>query len=131
MEIPIFQPETTIEASVQRELQKAIEEEAQVIVHCSYFSSGYEEKIRIWKSTFLLPTGSSHRCKLLHVENISLYPEWTEIKPYKEFRFTLIFSALPKECKVFDLVESIPEPGGFEVMGIVRNGRDIYRVEVG
>ena len=131
LEIRVLAPEILIKETVKQQLQDLTAEESQVIVHCSYFTGGFEEKIRIWKSTFLMARESAHRSKLLYVENISLYPDWTDMERYKEFRFTLIFSALPKDCKVFDLVETIPEPGGFEVRGIGRNGVDVYRVEVG
>ena len=131
MEMPVLAPEITVEEALKLRLQTLTAEESQVIVHCSYFTGGFEEKIRIWKSTFLVARESAHRSKLLHAENITLYPDWTDMPRFSEFRFLLIFSALPKDCRVFDLVESIPEPGGFEVRGIGRNNVDVYRVEVG
>ena len=44
--------------------------------------------------------------------------------------FTLIFSGLPKHCKLFDMVENIPEPGGFVFENIVRNNSDVYLLEI-
>jgi hypothetical protein len=44
--------------------------------------------------------------------------------------FTLVFSGLPKECKSFDLMEKIPEPGGFEIRNIRRNSTDVYHVDI-
>jgi hypothetical protein len=32
---------------------------------------------------------------------------------------------------VFDLKEEIPQEGGFEVRGIVRNNSDVYTVDIG
>lgn len=130
MEIPVSSPQTLIKEAVKQQLQDLAAEESQVIVHCSYLTGGFEEKIRVWKSTFLVAQNSTHRSKLLHVENISLYPDWTDMPRFSAFGFTLIFSALPKYCDSFDLFESIPEPGGFEVKGIVRNDKDVYWVKV-
>ena len=104
-----------------------IEEEKQVTVHCKYIGSS---RIRIWKSTFLCAHNSSHRSKLIHVDNITLYPEWTPLEKVKKTGFTLIFNGLPKDCDQFDLVEDIPEPGGFIVRNIKRNNSDVYLIEV-
>jgi hypothetical protein len=42
----------------------------------------------------------------------------------------LIFGALPKKCHVFQLIEEIPEEGGFTVRNIIRNKTDVYEVDV-
>ena len=86
--------------------------------------------IRIWKSTFLIDQSSGARSELVHVENISYAPEWTAVPDNQMFHFLLIFSALPKACVKFDLLEDIPQSGGFHVMDIVRNEQDVYRVNV-
>ena len=125
---PVISPNTAVDESIKLQLHLLTETEAQVIVHCSYASSGFEEKIRIWRTTFLVANQCGSRSKLLHAEKITLYPDWTDIEPFSDFRFTLIFSALPKSCRTFDLLESIPEPGGFRVNGIIRNNTDVYNV---
>ena len=104
-----------------------IEEEKQVTVHCSCIGIS---RIRIWKTTFLIAHSSPHRSKLIHAENITLYPEWTPVEEDKKTRFTLVFTGLPKGCKQFDLIEHIPEPGGFIVKNIKRNNSDVYLIEV-
>lgn len=112
-------------------LQTKIEEEKQVVVHCCFpatFSEG--SLIRIWGSTFLVDDRLGHKSGLIHHENISLFPYWTAVDPFKDYWFTLIFSGLPKECTTFDLQEIIPEEGGFHVKNIMRNGSDIYRVKL-
>jgi hypothetical protein len=106
------------------------QEEGQVIVHCIYKPYDNLEMIRIWKSTFLCDQDSSHRSPMQHAFNISIYPKWLNISGKKIHRFTLIFSSLPKSCKKFDLIEDIPEPGGFAVYNILRNETDVYTVEV-
>lgn len=115
------------EATVKSLLPKA-EKEAQVIVHCFYNSFG--ESIRIWKTTFLNDNGSRHRSRLLLAENITFYPKWMPVARGKTARFTLVFSGLPKGCRSFDLVEDIPQPGGFLIRNIKRNGTDVYSLEI-
>jgi len=86
--------------------------------------------IRIWKTTFLVDKFSGIRSNLVHAENISLAPVWTQIPDGREYSFLLIFSGLPKSCKIFDLVEEIPEPGGFFIQDISRNEKDVYHIDV-
>jgi hypothetical protein len=107
--------------------KELVEEQGIVVVHCRYSGGGL---IRVWRSTFLLDHSSNHRSKLLHAENISLYPVWTPIEGNSGLNFTLYFEALPKGCTKFDLHEIIPQSGGFFVEGITRNDLDVYRVEI-
>lgn len=101
-----------------------------VYVHC-YFQNKWENMlIRIWKTTFLIDELSGSRSGLLHAENITLAPQWTQIPDGKEYTFLLVFSGLPKSCKQFDLVEEISEPGGFHVRNISRNETDIYHINI-
>lgn len=86
--------------------------------------------IRIWKTTYLVDRGSGSKSKLVHAENISFAPEWTLVPDKKPFRFLLIFDALPRTCSSFDLVEEIPQAGGFHVEGIIRNKTDVYHVDI-
>lgn len=112
-------------------LQTKIEEEKQVIVHCCFPASPFlGNLIRIWNTTYLLDNSSSHKSKLIHAENITIYPNWTAVPFMRDFWFTLIFSGLPKDCTSFDFKEIIPEEGGFFVKSIKRNGSDIYRIKI-
>jgi len=125
----ITKPE--ISPEILESLKTKVEEEKQVIVHCCYPASIYVGNlIRIWQSTFLIDDSSSHKSHLIHHENISLFPYWTEVPPMKDFWFTLVFSGLPKDCTSFDLKEEIPEEGGFFIQNIKRNGTDVYRVKI-
>ena len=103
---------------IKRKTRKIVkvsqEEQGQTIVHC-HFNSRTESYIRIWPSTFLICGATGKRNKLLHAENISIYPHWTKVTAHKTYSFTLIFGALPKKCHVFQLIEEIPEEGGFTV----------------
>ena len=111
--------------------QKTIELEAShVYVHCYFNNTVNDMLIRIWKTTFLVDKNSVYRSKLVHAENISFAPQWTVIPENKMFQFLLIFEALPKGCERFDLVEDIPQPGGFYVGDIMRNKKDVYHVYI-
>lgn len=97
-------------------------EERQTIVHCT---CGDDYAYRIWPSTFLIEQGTGRKAKLLTAFNISFAPQWT----LNDGRgFTLIFEGLSKGCTSFDLVEEIPQAGGFEARNIPRNKMDVYQV---
>lgn len=105
-------------------------EDSFVYVHC-YFNNVYRDMlIRIWKSTYLIDAASGARSALLHTENISLAPQWTLIPDNQVFRFLLVFEGLPRACTQFDLLEDIPQPGGFHVTNIVRNESDVYHIDI-
>ena len=105
-------------------------EDSFVYVHC-YFRNKWDNMlIRIWKTTYLVDHSSGTRSKLLHAENITMAPVWTQIPNGALYSFLLVFSGLPKACKQFDLVEEISEPGGFFIKDIGRNDTDVYHIDV-
>lgn len=127
--------ETKVKPVIAEELMTALQSEvsaeSQVILHCCIRSEMFpEEKIRIWASTYLVDRKSEHVSRLIHFENISLFPDWTDIPFGKDYWFTLVFSGLPKDCKVFDFIEVIPQSGGFFHEGIRRNSSDVYRIKL-
>lgn len=133
--LPSIMEEVIVKPIIAKELleslQTKIEEEKQVIVHCCFPASPFlGNLIRIWNTTYLVDNTSSHKSKMIHAENITIYPNWTAVPFMKDFWFTLIFSGLPKDCKSFDFKEIIPEEGGFFVKSIKRNGSDIYRIKI-
>jgi hypothetical protein len=101
-----------------------------VYVHCYFNNTSDDMLIRVWRSTFLIDRASGARAELIHAENISFAPVWTLIPKKGTFSFLLIFSALPKDCTVFDLLEDIPQSGGFFIPGIQRNQLDVYHVDI-
>ena len=101
-----------------------------VYVHCYFENEWKDALVRIWKTTFLIDRGGGTKSALIHAENISIAPLWTLISDNKTHTFLLIFEALPKSCKQFDLVEEISLPGGFHVTNISRNQQDVYHIEV-
>lgn len=122
---------TIIAEELLYEMQPDVAVESQVILHCCIKSDLFlEEKIRIWSSTYLVDRKSEHVSKLIHFDNISLFPDWTDIPFGKDYWFTLVFSGLPKDCKVFDFIELIPQNGGFFREGIRRNSSDVYKIRL-
>ena len=120
-----------IAKEILESLKTKVLEEKQVIVHCCFPATPtVGNLIRIWNTTYLIDQNSSHRSKLIHAENISIFPYWTEVPFMKDYWFTLIFSGLPKDCTVFDFKEEIPQEGGFFVKSIKRNASDIYRIKI-
>jgi hypothetical protein len=123
--------EEKIEIAPELLAQSVVQVEKQVIVHCIiYGDKNVIYTVRVWPSIYLIPKGSNHRCRLLHHFNITFYPEWQPIKPNETLRFTLVFEGLPADCTHFDLMEIIPEPGGFEVINIRRNNEDVYTLVI-
>ena len=118
-----------ISRELKEELLTDFHEEGMVIVHCTY-DAEIDGGIRIWRTTFLVDQVSGHRSPLHHAERITMAPAWLPVPAGMRHTFTLIFGPLPGSCTVFDLVEEIPEPGGFFVPEIRRNQEDVYRVKV-
>jgi hypothetical protein len=116
--------ETIIVSETVQETKVIESEERQTIVHCNCTPED-SEAYRIWPSTFLIEKESGRRAQLITAFNISFAPVWT----FNDGKgFTLIFEGLSKGCKSFDLIESIPQAGGFEVRDIPRNNTDVYQV---
>ena len=130
IDVLTLKPEVKIDKLSKQKLLNQVQEESQVIVHCTYAGSMNSDRIRIWASTFLYAKDSSHKSELIHVENITLYPMWLDVANGQTINFTLIFSGLPKNCKLFDMIENIPEPGGFIFENIIRNNTDVYTLEI-
>ncbi len=105
-------------------------EEGCVYVHCRCANPGDDMLVRIWKTTFLIDHHSSAKPQLLHAENITIAPQWLLVPKGATHNFLLIFGSLPKSCTQFDLVEEIPQPGGFEIRDIKRNESDVYHIDI-
>jgi len=119
-----------ISEQLKNELQSQIHVEQQVIIHCHFHSLVGGDGIRIWPSTYLFDHHSDHVSTLAFAEGISMFPTWTWL-PNGEFSFTLIFSGLPRSCKMFDLVEDCNgNSGSFKVSSIKRTKDDVYHVDL-
>ena len=115
---------------VQVKQKEEADVESQVVVHCRFTGRFDDDKVRVWKSTFLVAKDSEHRSELVSAFNVSMYPEWTILKKGAVLNFTLIFTGLPKSCRSFDFLEIIPQPGGFVKRNIARNQTDVYRIVI-
>lgn len=124
---PIPQKEEQEEVIVQEEVVQ-VDPESQVVVHCTSYAPNMDIMIRVWKSIFLEAKDIKHTSHLVHHENITLAPQWTPVKKGTQHHFTLIFTGLPRGCKMFDIVEKIPQAGAFVKRNIPRNKKDVYRV---
>jgi hypothetical protein len=127
---PLVKPRPAVDVETMASISPESLTDSFVYVHC-YFNNIYKDMlIRIWKTTFLVDAGTGSRSGLLHVENISIAPQWTLIPDGRVYRFLLIFSGLPKSCSRFDLLEDIPQAGGFHVKDIARNESDVYHIDL-
>lgn len=123
----IAEPEIAEKEAIQ--IATSVEEERQVIVHC-FMHMPQGGGVRVWKSTYLMDKYSGHRSMLVNVFGISIAPVWTLVEVGQSVHFTLTFERLPDTCILFDLIEDIPEDGGFFVENIVRNREDVYKVRL-
>jgi hypothetical protein len=128
---PTMKPSIRVDPKVNSEILAQVETENTVIVHCS-FKAVISTSIRIWSTTFLIDKVSKRKSKLLHAINIPFALAWLSVTSGTTARFTLIFSALPKDCKVFDLIEiaQVHEAMNFTAFNIKRNASDVYNVEI-
>lgn len=127
----ITKPNHKVDLNAKEKKNEIIAIEGQVTVHICYSSLIENSLLRLWKTTYLFSKDSFHKSKLIHHYNIALYPQWMRVKLEQTIKFTLIFSALPKSCTHFDLIEQIPEPGGFCFKNIIRNTTDVYYLNLG
>ena len=127
---PPVKTKPEIDGDVLAAIDPSTLEDSFVYVHCYFENESDDMLIRIWRSTYLIDRASGSRSELVHIENISYAPMWTMIPKKGTFSFLLIFSSLPKDCVVFDLLEDIPQAGGFYVQGINRNELDVYHVDI-
>jgi len=127
---PPIKTKPEVEPEVLTAIDPSVLEDSYVYVHCYFNNTSEDMLIRIWRSTFLIDRSSGSRSSLVHVENISYAPMWTMIPKKGMFTFLLVFSALPKDCTAFDLLEDIPQTGGFFISGIQRNQLDVYHVDI-
>jgi hypothetical protein len=127
---PLPKTKPVVDDSVLTAIQPSVLEDSHVYVHCSFDNTSKDALIRIWKTTFLVDKSSGSKSSLVHAENISIAPLWTILPDKSVHNFILVFSALPKTCVLFDLIEEIPQPGGFVVGNIHRNASDVYHVAI-
>lgn len=130
LEVPTAPPPVRpLDPELRAALLTDVEEQGQITVHCT-LRSEWADMVRIWPSTYLICSTTGQRSRLLHAEGITYAPLWQPLPPGSVLHFTLVFEPLPKHCILFDLVEEIPDPGGFHCPSILRNTMDLYHVEL-
>lgn len=115
---PVFKPEISFKVATE------VFEERSTIVHVTVAEFTLA---RIWPTTFLVQDDSTRK-GLLQAYNIAQYPMWKYLVPGDTF--TLVFEGLDRNCVLFDLLEDIPEPGGFHIENIERNRSDVYYLQL-
>ena len=113
------------QSSVELDVKIHLQEERGTIVHIHYYGIG---PIRIWPTTYLVQENGKRK-KMIQAYNIPLFPHWKAVN-YGHL-FTLLFEGLDKDCLTFDLLEDIPESGGFNIEKIMRNDTDVYWLLLG
>lgn len=130
----IKKPETFISSQLLRQIKSQTEEMGQVVLHFVFKTPEMlfgDTLIRIWPTSYLYDLGSAHKSELVHIENITYYPDWYLCPAGSETYFTLIFSGLPKSCTAFDFIEHCTnQSGAFEVKNIQRNKTDVYFLQL-
>jgi len=130
----IKKPETLISEQLLNQIKSQTEEMGQVVLHFVFHTSDVllgDTLIRIWPTTYLYDLHSSHKSELVHIENITYYPDWYLCPAGSESFFTLIFSGLPKSCTAFDFIEHCTnQSGAFQVKNIQRNKTDVYFLQL-
>jgi|SRR5690554_350060 len=123
-------PTIEIAKALKEKLVTQTETESQVIVPINFSTGRYGKLIRVWNNTFLQCKDLKNKRMLLFSDNIAIYPKGLEVAPCSTLNFTLIFENLPKACRSFDLIEDIPEKGGFLFKDIPRNDSNVYYQEL-
>lgn len=116
-----------------KSISSQLAEEGQVIIHCFHnpcFDGCSKYKrcvIAVANKIVLIPDTKDGNASLIYAENILLMPD-INIKKEEITKFTLVFSALPKNCKTFSFVE--PCEHGWELHNIKRNSTDVYTIHI-
>ena len=122
----IARPQVDISSSLMEQLKSIQQHEAQVVLHFIYFS--YNPRfvaINIEPTSVLIDDASLHKSELVYVENIPIAPDLKNVVIGNEYHFTLVFTALPNDTRLFHFVERhAVHP--FEVYNIERNDTDVY-----
>lgn len=116
----------SVDPAIREQLLEQVDECGQVTVRC-HLHTDCATMLRIWTNTYLVCRQTGHRSRMIYADGITYMPAWMPV-PAGTTTFILVFETLPDKCEVFDLLEDIPETGGFHVPGVLRNGRDMYDV---
>lgn len=120
-----------IASELLTQIVKINEQEAQVIIHCTYNCKSKIDFLSIHENAVLQDENFIHKSNLLHVSNITIYPELVKIRNKKQQQFTLVFSALPKDVTTFHLIQEDDQKEKSTELTeffIDRNKTDVYHL---
>lgn len=119
---------------VQTIALEQVDTTGQVILHCRHYGCNPECgksihcEINLNPGIALVPVEGGNPSSILHTYKINLPPK----KNYKMnycTEFTLVFSALPKNCTAFHFIEpDAPDGEGWVIRNIKRSATDVYRL---
>lgn len=121
-------PQAEVQQKAAATLSDRLAVESQVIVHCTCRSRN--GSIQLWPNAVLADQESHYKSMLVYAEKLPLYPRQVYVPEGQTFTFTLMFSALPKDCRMFELSGQVRHEAGFLVQNIRRNKSDVYHVEI-
>ena len=101
--------------------------EGQVMLKFLYRPGRMDEIVQIWPKTYLLCGDTGHRSPLVWVHGIPLAPQWRFPASPVGHTFILLFTALPRQCRHFNVVEEVPT-GTERYIGVTRNRMDVYEI---
>lgn len=126
-----FLPEVITETITN--VESVPEVSGQVIMHCLHYGCNSECgkslscEIILNSGIQLVPVGRGNPSDLLHTYNIQLAPAKNFKKSYGT-HFTLVFSALPKNCTSFHFIEPDGDGDGWKIYNIKRCSTDVYKL---
>jgi hypothetical protein len=125
----LFEPEIATQEKITAKMKLEPALEGQVIMHFLHqvcFPFCFRCKIEIYPDIHLISDTGSKKANLIHIANRSSSLKFTSTGEFT--RFTLVFSALPKSCRTFDLIE--PGENGWKLLNIPRNTSDVYHIKL-
>ena len=101
-----------------------LESNGQITLHLRTKSNGL---FRIWPCIKLRCQQTGKEAKFVHALHVGIHPHWMLLTAGSVY--TLVFEKLDSDCKVFDVLEDIPEHGGLCIRDLHRNADDVYRLQ--
>jgi hypothetical protein len=126
-------PEKKKTVPVPDELKSTLEiteTESQITVFINRGIQSFGCSERIWPCIELRSKTTDERAKLLHLEGLLPFPNWTHVAAGQHLSYCMVFERLGKNATRFDIVEEIPSPGGFFLPDVVRNQTDVYHFQL-
>lgn len=101
-----------------------------VVVYFYLPKKEQQQRIYIDPNCFIIDFEESNKIDLLAVENIAVFPDFTEVSAETDYQFTLTFNKLPNNCIGFDILEDVNRETGLFIPHVRRNEKDIYHIHL-